>query len=214
MDKIFVLNLAPLKGCEQQWDKSQSTKGITWARLFKPSSAYGHHLNPECGCCLQILWSLWLLLYILSDISFPWSSWGFKEEELAFACMLAHAEDEVVTCSLLFTRLPLEAADAVTTTQPPCSSQVVLAPAITSVVLGSERCNDDAKKNFCFYHNWAYRDSCKQWQLLWAKIVVVDARGREEKQIKEPQWSHVERLPSDKPGCQLLHGITWIWINS
>lgn len=128
--------------------------------------------------------------------------------------MIAHASDEVVACSLLCTSLPLEAADAVTTTWPPCSSQAVLAPAITSVVLRSEKCNDDAKKNFCFYHNWAYRDSPKQWQLLRAKVIAADARGREKKEIKGTQWSHVERLPWDRPGCQLLHGITWIWMNS
>lgn len=60
---------------------------------------------------------------------------------------------------------------------------MALAPAITSVVLRSERCNGNAKRNFWFCHNWAYRDSRKQWQLLRAKIVVVDARGREKKQI-------------------------------
>lgn len=106
--------------------------GIIMSQAFQASSAGGHYVNVQSISAT----------YDLSEdcfISF-WMSVSFAVIE-GFG---KKRGDQL----LLITGMA-----AVTTTGPPCSSQEVLAPAITSVVPRRERCNSSAKESFCFYHN-------------------------------------------------------------
>lgn len=102
---------------------------MSWA--FQASSAGGHHLSQGISAACDLSGGCFMCFWI--SVSFG---------------VLEGCRKKMGNQLLLIGGMA-----AVTTTGPLCSSQEVLAPASTSVVLSRERSNNCAKESFCFYHN-------------------------------------------------------------